>query len=52
VFSDLAHTLHTLARGLMGLLFLVFVVMPGLIASQVDLDADDPGRTDELSDEL
>jgi hypothetical protein len=49
VFSDL---LHTLARGLVGLLFVAFVVMPGLIASQVDLDADDPDRTDELSDEL
>jgi hypothetical protein len=48
VFSDLAHTLYTLARGFMGLLFLAFVVMPSLIASQVDLDADDPDRTDEL----
>jgi hypothetical protein len=52
VFSDLAHTLHTLARGLIGLLFIAFVVMPGLIASQVDLDADDPNWTDKLSDEL
>jgi hypothetical protein len=53
VFFDLLHILaRGLTRGLVVLLFVAFVVMPGLIASQVDLDADDPDRANELSDEL
>jgi hypothetical protein len=47
VFSDISHTLHSLAHGLIGFLFAAIVVIPSLIARRVDLNAEEPKPTEE-----
>lgn len=46
VSFDIWHIARMLGRGLIGLLYVGFIVAPGLIASRVDLDADDPNWTE------